>query len=406
MFEELEAAPPDPILDLKETYRADGNPSKVNLTVGVYQDEEGTTPVFRTVKLAEAKLLEEEESKSYLKIEGADDYAAAVRELLFGPDHEVLASGRAVTAHTPGGTAALRIGGEFVKRIRPEATVWISDPTWPNHPNVFEAAGLGTSSYPYYDVSTHGLAFPAMIEALATIPAGDVVLLHGCCHNPTGVDPAPEEWERIADVVSERGLLPFVDLAYQGLGDGLQEDRLGVLALCRPGQELMIASSFSKNFGLYRERVGALTIVARSEQEAAVCLSHVKKCVRSNYSNPPGHGSAIVSRILWDADLRAEWKLEVEAMCERINRMRDLLAAGLEARTGGDFSFVRRQRGVFSYTGLSEDQVRELRAKHSIYLLDSGRVNIAGLNQGNIDEVCDAIAEVLARARGERTAGS
>jgi aspartate/tyrosine/aromatic aminotransferase len=395
MFEGLEPAPPDPILDLKETFRSDDNPAKVNLTVGVYQDEEGVTPVFRSVKLAEARLLEQEQSKAYLRIEGGEEYAAAVQALVFGAEHEVATTGRAVTAHTPGGTGALRVGGEFIRGIQPQATVWMSDPTWPNHPNVFGAAGLKTASYPYYDPKTNGLAFEAMIGALGRLPAGDVVLLHGCCHNPTGVDPTPDQWERIAEVIGERELLPFVDLAYQGLGEGLHEDTLGVLALCRPDQELMIASSYSKNFGLYRERVGALTLVARSQQDALVCLTRIKRCIRSNYSNPPGHGAAIVSEIISDPKLRAEWEGEVERMCERISRMRDRLAAGLEAGTGRDFSFIRRQRGVFSYTGLTRQQVHELRSHHSIYMLDSGRVNIAGLNLGNIDAVCAAVAQVL-----------
>jgi aspartate/tyrosine/aromatic aminotransferase len=395
MFEGLEAAPPDPILDLKESYRADTNAGKVNLTVGVYQDDEGFTPVFRTVKLAEAQLLEDEATKAYLKIEGADEYTAAMQEMMYGLDHEVVASGRAVTAHTPGGTAALRVGGEFVKRIHAQSTVWMSDPTWPNHPSVFAAAGLKVATYPYYDEASRGLAFEAMIEAFKRVPAGDVVLLHGCCHNPTGVDPTLEQWEQIADVIAERELLPFVDLAYQGLGDGLREDTLGVLALSRPGQELMIANSLSKNFGLYRERVGALTIVARSKEAARVCLTHVKKCIRANYSNPPGHGAAIASTVLGDPNLRAEWEQEVKAMCARINEVRDGFAGGLEARTGRDFSYIRRQRGVFSYTGLTKEQVRRLRSEYSIYMLDSGRVNIAGLNRANIDSVCDAVAAVL-----------
>ena len=395
MFEGLKAAPPDPIMDLKESYKADENPAKVNLTVGVYQDDDGFTPVFRSVKLAEAQLLEDETTKAYLKIEGSDEYAAAVQEMIFGGEHEVVASGRAVTAHTPGGTGALRVGGELTKRIRPKATVWVSDPTWPNHPNVFGAAGLKVQTYAYFDPETRGLALDAMIDALGCVPAGDVVLLHGCCHNPTGVDPTAEQWNQIADLIAERELVPFVDLAYQGLGDGLRQDTLGVLALSRPGQELMIASSLSKNFGLYRERVGALTVVARSKEAALVCLSHVKKCIRANYSNPPGHGAAIATKVLGDPKLRAEWEQEVLGMCERINKLRDRFAAGLEARTGRDFSFIRRQRGVFSYTGLTEEQVHRLRSASSIYMLDSGRVNVAGLNSDNVDVVCDAIAEVL-----------
>jgi aspartate/tyrosine/aromatic aminotransferase len=396
MFEKLEQAPPDAIFGLKEAYKNDPNPDKVNLTVGVYQDEEGQTPIFRTVKLAEARLLEEEETKSYLNIDGSAAYSAAVQELVFGPDHEAIASGRAVTAQTPGGTAALRVGAEFLKRIKPGTRIWMSDPTWPNHPNVFGAAGLDLATYPYFDPTTNGLAFDEMIAALEEIPGGDVVLLHGSCHNPTGADPTPKQWARIADVIAERDLLPFVDFAYQGLGDGLREDAAGILTLCRPGSEMLIASSFSKNFGLYNERVGALTVVTPSAEAARSAISHVKKCIRANYSNPPSHGAAIVIDVLNDPGLRAQWEGEVQAICARINRMRKLFVQKLAARgVARDFSFIERQRGIFSYTGLTKEQAQALREEHSVYILDSGRMNVAGMNEGNIDAICRAIAEVL-----------
>jgi aspartate/tyrosine/aromatic aminotransferase len=396
MFEKLEQAPPDAIFGLKEAYKNDPNPDKVNLTVGVYQDEEGQTPIFRTVKLAEARLLEEEETKSYLNIDGSAAYSAAVQELVFGPDHEAIASGRAVTAQTPGGTAALRVGAEFLKRIKPGMRIWMSDPTWPNHPNVFGAAGLDLATYPYFDPTTNGLAFDEMIAALEEIPGGDVVLLHGSCHNPTGADPTPKQWARIADVIAERDLLPFVDFAYQGLGDGLREDAAGILTLCRPGSEMLIASSFSKNFGLYNERVGALTVVTPSAEAARSAISHVKKCIRANYSNPPSHGAAIVIDVLNDPGLRAQWEGEVQAICARINRMRKLFVQKLAARgVARDFSFIERQRGIFSYTGLTKEQAQALREEHSVYILDSGRMNVAGMNEGNIDAICRAIAEVL-----------
>jgi aspartate/tyrosine/aromatic aminotransferase len=396
MFETLEQAPPDAIFGLKEAYKKDPNPQKINLTVGVYKDEEGVTPIFRTVKLAEARLLEEEDSKSYLNIDGSAAYSAAVQELVFGADHEVVASKRAVTAQTPGGTGALRVGAEFLKRIKPDARIWMSDPTWPNHPNVFGAAGLTVETYPYFDSAINGIALDKMIAALKEIPSGDVVLLHGSCHNPTGADPTPGQWAQIADVIAERGLLPFVDFAYQGLGDGLREDAAGILTLCRPGSEMLIASSFSKNFGLYNERVGALTVVTPSAEAAQSTISHVKKCIRANYSNPPSHGASIVIGVLNDPDLRAQWESEVRGMCNRINKMRKLFVQRLAANgVTRDFSFIERQRGIFSYTGLTKEQAQELREKHSVYILDSGRMNVAGMNEGNIDAICQAIAAVL-----------
>jgi aspartate/tyrosine/aromatic aminotransferase len=396
MFETLEKAPPDAIFGLIEAYKKDPRPTKVNLTVGVYQDKVGTTPIFRTVKLAEARLLEEEDTKSYLGIDGSPAYAAAVQELVFGADHEVIASKRAVTAQTPGGTAALRVGAEFIKRVKPDTRIWMSDPTWPNHPQIFGAAGLEIETYPYFDSDTNGLAFDEMLAALKQIPAGDVVLLHGCCHNPTGDDPTPEQWGQIANVIEERGLLPFVDFAYQGLADGLREDATGILTLCRPGSEMLVASSFSKNFGLYNERVGALTLVTPSEEAAQAAISHVKKCIRANYSNPPSHGASIIITVLNDPKLRAQWGGEVQAMCDRINRVRRLFVETLAAKeVARDFSFIARQRGIFSYTGLTKEQAQALREKHSIYILDSGRINVAGMNEDNIDAICQAIAEAL-----------
>jgi aspartate/tyrosine/aromatic aminotransferase len=261
---------------------------------------------------------------------------------------------------------------------------------------VFGAAGLAVETYPYFDAATNGLAFDEMIAALKEIPIGDIVLLHGSCHNPTGADPTPEQWVQIADVIAERGLLPFVDFAYQGLGDGLREDTAGILTLCRSGSEMLISNSFSKNFGLYSERVGALTVVTPSAEAAQSVLSHVKKCIRANYSNPPSHGASIVITILNDPDLRAQWECEVQAMCDRINKVRKLFVGTLAAKgVTRDFSFIERQRGMFSYTGLTKEQAQELREKHSVYILDSGRVNVAGMNEHNIDAICEAIAKVL-----------
>lgn len=397
MFEALDVAPTDPIFGLTEAFKRDPNPEKINLGVGVYQDERGQTPIFRAIKLAETRLLEEETSKEYLEIEGSPAYAAAVQELVFGPGHEAVVSGRAVTVHTLGGTGGLRVGAEFLKRVNPMARVWVSEPTWPNHPNVFRAAGLTVETYPYFDAATNDLAFDEMLAALKALPEHDIVLLHGCCHNPTGADPTEEQWAAIAEVLAERGLLPFVDFAYQGLGNGLNEDAVGVLTLCRRVPEMLIVSSFAKNFGLYNERAGALTLVAQSKKAAATALGHIKQIIRANYSNPPAHGAAIVTIILNDPQLRAEWESEIKGMRERINRVRQLFADKLAANgVRRDFSFIQRQRGLFSLSGLTKEQVNALREKYSIYIVGSGRINVAGINEGNIDRLCRAIAEVLA----------
>ena len=396
MFERLEMAPPDAILGLKVAFAQDLNPDKINLSVGVYKDAKGKTPIMRSVKLAEAQILEQESTKSYLGIPGSNDYAQAVQALLLGPQHEAIATQRAMTAHAPGGTGALRVAADFLTRIRPGTRIWVSEPTWPNHPNVFRAGRLEVSSYPYFDPQRRALDVDAMVKAIAEMPAGDVILLHGCCHNPTGTDPTPEEWAQIADAVAEAGVVPLVDFAYQGLGDGLREDRAGILALCRPGAEMMVASSFSKNFGLYNERVGALTVVTPSPEAAKAALSHVEKVIRANYSNPPAHGAAIVTTILNDPTLREMWEDEVAEMCSRILEMRDLFARTLAARgVQQDFDFVRRQRGMFSFSGLTPDQVQALRDQHSAYIIGNGRINVAGMTEANMDALCTAIAAVL-----------
>lgn len=396
MFETLQTAPPDPILGLTEAFGKDPNPAKINLGVGVYKDARGNTPVFHSVKQAEERILATEKSKSYLAIEGAPEYGAAVQELLFGADHEIIAGRRAVTTHTPGGTGALRVAADFVRRMFPASRIWLSEPTWANHPKVFEAAGLEVGTYPYFDPATNGLDLESMLETLDQLPAGDVVLLHGCCHNPSGVDPTPAQWQHIAEVLETRRLLPLVDFAYQGLGHGLEEDAAGLLALCRPNFELLIASSFSKNFGLYNERVGALTLVGATFQDATTALGHVKICVRANYSNPPAHGSALVTTVLQDPELRRQWEGEVTAMRDRINGMRHLFVATLKEKgVERDFSFIAQQRGMFSFSGLSPQQVEALRRDYSIYIVGSGRINVAGMTGENADALCTAIAAVL-----------
>jgi aspartate/tyrosine/aromatic aminotransferase len=396
MFDELAIAPPDAILGLEEAFRRDLNPAKINLSAGIYKDANGATPVFKAVKRAEELILRAETTKSYLGIDGAPEYAAAIQTLLFGAEHAVVAGRLAVTAHTPGGTGALRVAADFIQKANPSARVWVSQPTWPNHPNVFRAAGLGVESYPYFNPTANSLAFDEMLATLSKLPAGDVVLLHGCCHNPTGIDLAPAQWTRIADVLEERQLLPLVDFAYQGLAEGLREDVAGILTLCRPGRELLIASSFSKNFGLYNERVGALTLVAASPAAAQAALSHIKACIRANYSNPPAHGAKIVTTILKSPELNAWWEEEVTAMRERIWTMRRRFVAELATRgVRRDFAFIQQQSGMFSFTGLTKEQVRRLRENHSIYIVDSGRINVAGLTDANLPILCRAIAEVL-----------
>lgn len=396
MFEQVPVAPPDAILGITEAFNKDPNPAKVNLSVGVYKDESGKTPVLAAVKTAEERILGSEGSKNYAPIEGDRSFAALMQELVLGP-----AAGRgparaAATAHTPGGTGALRVAADTLRKLHPAATVWVSDPTWPNHPQIFQAAGLAVKAYPYFDAARNTLAFDAMLAALDAVPAGDVVLLHGCCHNPTGIDPTVEQWEAIAAVVARKGLLPLVDFAYQGFGDGLDEDARGVRTLLRACPELLICSSLSKNFGLYNERVGTLTVVAALPDQAAAVLSQVKTAIRANYSNPPAHGAAIVTTILSDPDLRAQWETELAGMRQRINGMRRLFAETLAAKgVRRDMSFIVSQRGMFSFSGLSKDQVEALRRDSGVYIVGNGRINVAGMTRANMDALCGAIAKVL-----------
>lgn len=399
MFNTITAAPPDSILGLTDAWRKDPNPLKVNLGVGVYKDDTGNTPILASVKAAEARILAGAVTKSYMPIAGAPEYGCGVQELVFGLGHEVMASGRARTAHTPGGTAALRVGADFLKRFLPGATVWVSAPTWANHKGVFGAAGFATADYPYYDPATQGLDFARMVEVLEEVPAGDVVLLHACCHNPSGVDLDAGQWEVVAEVASRRGWLPFLDFAYQGYGDGLEEDRAGVLALVAKCPELLIASSFSKNFGLYQDRTGAITLVAGDAAAAANAFSHVEIAIRVNYSNPPAHGGLIVSTILGDAELRGQWMAELDAMRDHIARIRASFVSALaEHGVPGDFSFMTRQKGMFSFSGLSDVQVKFLRESKSIYIVGGGRINVAGITSGNVGYLCESIREALALA--------
>jgi aspartate/tyrosine/aromatic aminotransferase len=397
MFDTLPLAPPDSILGLTEAFQKDPNPKKINLSVGVYKNEEGQTPILACVKQAERRLLASEQNKGYLPIEGHREYDARVQELLFGPQHEITASGRAITAQTPGGTGSLRVAADFLKKHFPTSKLWHSKPTWANHGAIFAAAGIKTEAYPYLNDSGRGLDFEAMLATLRGIRAGDIVLLHACCHNPTGIDPTCEQWKQIADVVHERGLLALVDFAYQGFGDGLEEDAIGLRELARPGKEVLVCSSFSKNFGLYGERVGALTLVTANADAAHRALSQVRISIRTNYSNPPAHGAAIVAAVLSDPALRRQWEQELAAMRERIHAMRNLFVATMKRlKPKHDFSFLASQKGMFSFSGLTNMQVDELRAKHGVYVVgNGGRINVAGMTPANMQPLCEAIAAVL-----------
>ncbi|MBW7883047.1 MAG: aspartate/tyrosine/aromatic aminotransferase [Caldilineaceae bacterium] len=400
MFDHIVAAPPDPILGLTEAFKKDPNTRKINLGVGVYKDAQGRTPVLHAVKAAEERLLREENTKNYLPIDGNPDFDAATQRLLFGPDSAIVTEGRAVTVQAPGGTGALRVAADFIASTIGPKTVWLSEPTWPNHPSVFGAAGLPTASYPYFDKESQGVNFDGMVETLRSVPEGDVVVLHGCCHNPTGVDLHPAQWEALAEMLVERNLLPVLDFAYQGFANGLDEDTTGLQVLSRICPELLIASSYSKNFGLYNERVGALTLVAGQREAATTTLSQIKRVVRANYSNPPAHGAAVVATVLNDSALRAQWEEEVTAMRTRINSMRHLFVETLQEKgVERDFSYILHQRGMFSFSGLNIDQVKALRERYAIYIVNSGRINVAGMTETNMDYLCSAIADVLGDGR-------
>ena len=393
MFESLQMAPPDAILGLNELFHKDPNPDKINLSVGVYRDESGITPILECVKQAEARLLTEESSKSYLGMDGLAEFGQLVKELIFGAEP---ADQRAVTLQTPGGTGALRVAADFLRHRVGAERIWVSSPTWANHPSIFKAAGLEVESYSYLASDSLELDFNALTDSLTQIPAGDVVCLHACCHNPTGVDPSGEQWEEIARICKQNKILPLVDFAYQGFGDGLVEDTTAINCFMKNGTEMLICSSFSKNFGLYCERIGALTIVADGADAAQAALSHAKLAVRTNYSNPPKHGGAIVAMVLGDEQLLASWQHDVAAMRQRIQEMRSAFVSSMKDRNSSrDFSFIEKQRGMFSYSGLTSLQVDRLREEFSVYAVGSGRINVAGMTPGNMDRLCDAIAAVL-----------
>ncbi len=396
VFANVELAPRDPILGLTEAFNADARPGKVNLGVGVYYNDEGRVPLLECVRTAEQERIKSPSPRAYLPIEGLAAYAAEVQRLLFGAGAEASTSGRCVTAEALGGTGALKIGADLLKRLSPGAQVLISEPSWENHRALFEAAGFEVKAYPYYDPATHGLNFARMLDALAQARPGTIVVLHACCHNPTGVDPDAGQWRQIIECLKERALVPFLDIAYQGFGENLDADGAAVRGVASAGIDALVASSFSKSFSLYGERVGALTVLTASRDQATRVMSQLKRVIRTNYSNPPTHGASLVAAVLGSTTLRAQWEAELGAMRDRIRTMRARLVEGLAKRAvATDFSFVLRQRGMFSYSGLTAAQVERLRDQHGVYAVSTGRICVAALNSGNIERACDAIASVL-----------
>lgn len=396
VLENITMAPKDPILGVTEAYNADQNPKKVNLGVGVYTDDNGKVPVLQCVRRAEQKLAETAMPRNYLPIDGLASYDRAVQETLFGAGSPAVRDGRIVTVQTLGGTGGLKVGGDLLRRVNPGAELYISDPSWENHRAIFEYAGFTVKTYPYYDPATNGLKFDAMLAALDQLPAGAIVLLHACCHNPTGVDLTAAQWEKVIAVVNKRALVPFLDIAYQGFAEGLEADAATIRRFTAECPAVFVSSSFSKSLSLYGERVGALSIVTASKEEAARTLSQLKRVIRTNYSNPPTHGGQAVALVLTTPELRTQWDQELGQMRERIKVMRREFVEKVRAlRADFDLSFIVEQRGMFSYSGLTKEQVHRLRDEYSIYAIDSGRICVAALNSNNIDYVAQAVAKVL-----------
>jgi aromatic-amino-acid transaminase len=396
VFSHLDRYPGDPILGLNEAFQADPRTGKVNLSIGIYFDDDGRIPVLASVRAAEAQMLAAGGAKSYLPMEGHPGMRRAVQALLFGAGHPVVAAGRVVTVQTVGSSGGLKVGADFIRRWLPASAVWVSDPTWDNHRAMFEGAGVAVHTYPYYDAATGGLAFDAMCATLRTLAPHSIVLLHACCHNPTGVDPTPAQWRTLVPILAERRLIPYLDLAYQGYGDGIEPDAFAIRLMAEAGLTFFVANSFSKSMSLYGERAGALSLVCADAAEAALALGQLQATVRRNYSSPPLHAGEIVARVLTDPALRAQWEGEVAAMRERILAMRRNLHGVLAKRLPGrDFGYFLTQHGMFSYTGMSAAQVDRLRDEHAVYLVRSGRMCVAGLSTGNVERVAEAMAAVL-----------
>ncbi|MBX2848107.1 MAG: aspartate/tyrosine/aromatic aminotransferase [Acidiferrobacterales bacterium] len=396
MFEKIVALPADPILGLNQSFHQDKNPNKINLSVGVYQDAQGHTPVFTAVKKAERQLLEKQKSKAYIAQAGDAVFLDKISRLLLGDSLIDELGDRVVAVATPGGCGALRMTAELLVQTYKDTRVWVSDPTWANHYPLLESAGLNLSTYAYYDQQKNGIDFAAMLDCLQRIPAGDVVLLHGSCHNPTGADISKSQWDQVIEVMQQRNLVPFIDMAYQGFGDGLIDDAYGVRLAVEKLPEVLICDSCSKNFGLYRERTGAVIVVTESAKQSLAAKSYIMSAARRSYSMSPYHGSGIVGHLLSAPDLTKEWQEELENIRNRMDRVRIGLAEGLnEAQSKMDFSFVARSKGMFCFLGITRQQVLQLRSEHGLYLLESTRINVAGLSQGNLPVVVERVADAL-----------
>jgi len=395
MLEILPQVPEDSILGLAAACRADPNPHKVDLTVGIYMNEEGVCPVFEAVRLAQDALVKEETTKAYMPPAGDPVFNHGMQRLVLGEDSPALATSRVSSIQTPGGCGALRIGAEIINAAVPGARVWVSDPTWPVHIPLLGSVGLKFETYRYYEPTSHGVNFDAMVDDLKRAQQGDVVLLHGCCHNPCGADLTLDQWSVLADMAAHQGFLPFVDVAYQGLGDGLEADAAGLRLLVQRLPEVIIAASCSKNMGLYRERTGATIFVSANPASALALRSQAQVAARRIYSMPPAHGALLAARVLADDELNANWQDELQAMCWRINGLRTSLVSKLEQCTDRDFSFIEREKGMFSFLGLSRGQAIALREEHSVYMLESSRINVAGVNGANIDYLAEAVGKVL-----------
>ncbi len=396
VFQRLEPLPPDAIIGIMALFRQDADPRKVDLSVGVYQDETGNTPVLECVRRAEREILKEQSTKSYVGITGNADFNESMEAMLFGVDHPARTAGRVVSVQTPGGSGALSVAGHVIVRAQPQARVWLSDPSWPNHLPLLRLAGLKLEQYPYYDYENHRIDFDAMLATFNDLGPDDLVLLHGCCHNPCGADLSRDQWGVLAELFEERGIVPFLDLAYQGLAEGLEEDAYGVRLMSERLDEVVVVSSCSKNLGLYRERVGMVSLVSKAPEQAKAAQSNLGNVARGIYSMPPDHGAAIAARVLGDKELRAQWLEELGEMRGRLNSLRFLLVEKLQERSvPRDFSYIANERGMFSFLGISLEQVVRLREEFHVYMVETSRINLAGINQSNVDYVADAIAAVL-----------
>lgn len=397
MFNKLQPVPTDPILGLVAEYKADTNPNKVDLSVGVYKNEQGNTPVLKAVKKAEEYILKHEDSKAYLGMAGDAKYNELMTKLIFG-DHQVVRSGRVKTAQTPGGTGSLRVAAEFIARCNKDATIWVTNPTWANHISIFTAAGLKIEEFPYFDFTTMGLKFDETVAALNTIPSGDVVLFHACCHNPSGMDLNLEQWQTVADIAKKQGFTILIDAAYIGFGQGLEEDAAGIRLLADQLDELLVCSSCSKNFGLYRDRVGAFSVIGDSSEKTDISYSNALGVIRAIYSMPPAHGAAVVATILENEELTALWHQELNEKRERISGLRTVIVDKFKEKgVPGNYDFIAKQHGMFSFLGIDKDAINQLKSEYGIYIVGSSRVNIAGVNASNADYLAESLAKVLSK---------